>query len=203
MSTRNSKVRDIFIRNRMSRMPRTVNLKNLEKEYLQLQKQKINSPYVRKQSNNHKIMYGKPTVKSAVNLLNKVKIYTTLSNDEYTNLVNQIKNKLKPIPNIPGFVKPRRYEYVAKQANGEMAGLAIVQNRSDRKTRNLHIIISKRGVGRKIFNKIVNNAKRNQISRIELQAVKSAVPSYKKWGFNNVRNVGKYQIMNYSLTTRR
>jgi hypothetical protein len=141
------------------------------------------------------------TKQNALKLLNSRK--NNLSVKEYNNLKNQLNSKINLKPAVlAGVPRIKLYKYSATQ-NGKLVGFAVVQNRFSNKIRNLHLIVTQRGVGRELFNKIVKNARTNNRNSISLQAVKSAVPSYKKWGFNNKGNAGNYQIMNYSLKNNR
>ncbi len=123
--------------------------------------------------------------------------FRTLRKNNYNVLKNKLYNFTKQQKKTPGLKLPKGY--TAKNNSGELVGFAIVQNRPRNNVRNLHLIVSKRGVGRNIFNQIVNDAKRNNRSMIALNAIKSAVPSYLKWGFKNIGNAGNYQIMTYNL----
>lgn len=136
--------------------------------------------------------------RSALNLLNSRR--NNIPKNEYANLKNQIANKLNLKPRrIPGTPVMRKY---SAMNNGKLVGFAVVQNRIRNNVRNLHLIVARKGVGRKIFDEILRNAIANGRSNIELHSVKSAVNAYKKWGFKNKGNLGTYQLMTHSLPRR-
>jgi hypothetical protein len=180
--------------------PAGINIRELEKEYENWLKLSKSPSHRRFKSPNKKassvlINSTHPIKKqNALKLLNSRR--NNMKHNEYENLKTQVNSKLnlKRVPGLP--VKVYKYSALNK---GKLIGFAVVQNRFSNNTRNLHLIVAQRGVGRKIFNKIIENAIQNKRSNIALQAVKSAVPAYIKWGFKNRGNAGNYQLMTYSL----
>ena len=113
------------------------------------------------------------------------------------NLVQRIsKNYVVPLNNIK-----RNGRYAILNNNGVFQGFAIVSNYGN--TRTLELIATRKGYGKTLLNRIINNAKQNNKQNISLMAIHPRLVNwYRQFGFVPSQSVGPYIPMKRVLRNK-